>query len=475
MSRPIQIVLFVLLFLSLVANAGLLWLYAPARAELRQARQDLARQAGELEELRALREEQARLAEQVQTLETEKERLEEENSRLLGQLEPLQNNADILEQLDQLESAARAVRRRTPAEPVERAFVSREDLRAYLEEEFARDYPQDQAAAESQLLALLGLLPPGTDLYTLLLDLYTEQVAGFYDLEAGTMYLVSGGELGPLEKITFVHEYVHAIQDQAFDLGAQVEAVEEDGDRSTALTALAEGDASLAMAQFVVDYPDVVSAADLLGQSVGIDTPRLDAAPEIVRQMLLFPYEAGTRFVMQAYLRTGWAAVDELWADPPQSTEQILHPERYPDDAPALVTLPRLEGTLGPGWRLAGEDTLGEFLLRQHLALFLDEDAADEAAAGWGGDHYLLYTHAERHVQCLVLVVRWDDRDEGDEFVELYEDYADARYGVAGEGTPRDGMWWEGATGLYLEQTGDEVWLIWAPNRDTAESIAREL
>lgn len=475
MSRPVQIVVLVLLLLSLLANAGLLWLYAQTQPELQRLRQDNVRQRQELQELAALRQEKARLDEQLQTLEAAKQLLEEENSRLRGQLEPLQDNADLLEQLDQLEAAARAVRRRIPPEPVERAFVAREDLRAYLEEQFARDYPQDQAAAESQLLALLGLLPQGTDLYTLLLDLYTEQVAGFYDLRDGTMYLVSGGELGPMEKITFVHEYVHAIQDQFFDLGGQVEAVEEDSDRSMALTALAEGDASLAMAQFVVDYPDVVSAADLLGQSMAIDTPKLDAAPPIVQQMLMFPYEAGLSFVMQRYFQTGWAAVDELWADPPQSTEQLLHPERYPDDAPALVTLPRLEGTLGPGWRLAGEDTLGEFLLRQHLALFLDEDEVDDAATGWGGDRYLLYTHAERQVQCLVLVVGWDDRDEGDEFVLLYQDFAAARYGGDGDGTPREGMWWAGSPGFYLEQTGDEAWLIWAPNRETAESVAREL
>jgi len=475
MPRRLQIIVLAFLLLSIVANAGLLWLYARTGSEIQQLRQEIDRQARELEELPPLREERAQLEQRVQELEDEKQRLEEEIARLQGELKPLQNNADLLEELDQLEAAARAVRRLIPPEPVERAFVAREDLRTYLVEQFARDYPQDQADAEAQLLTLLGLLPAGTDLYSLMLDLYTEQVAGFYDLEAGQMYLVSGGELGPLEKITFVHEYVHAIQDQIFDLGEQIEAVEEDNDRSLALTALAEGDATLAMAQFAADYPDIVSASDLLSQSLAIETPELDAAPPIVQQMLLFPYEAGLQFAMQAYLKIGWAGVDALWADPPQSTEQLLHPDRYPDDAPLLVNLPRLEGTLGPGWRLLGEDTLGEFLLRQHLALFLDEEGVDDAATGWGGDHYLLYSHAERQVQCLVLVVRWDDRDEADEFAELYEVFADARYGAAGDGNARDGMWWSNSTGLYLEQTGDEIWLIWAPNRDTAESVAREL
>lgn len=472
MSRILQIVILVLLLLSLVANAGLLWVYSRTAPEVQRLRQETDRQ---FQELANLHQERSRLDEQVQTLEAEKAQLQEDNARLQAQLSPLQSNQDVLEKLDLLEADARAVRRRIPPKPVERVFISSEDLRSYLEREFAKENTEDKFASRAQLLALLGLLPQGTDLYHLLLDLYTEQVAGFYDVEDGKMYLVSGEEMGPLERLTFVHEYVHAIQDQFFDLRGQVEAVKEDNDRSLALLALAEGDATLAMAQYMMDYPEGLSAADLLSQSLAIETPLFDAAPAIVQQELLFPYDAGMSFVMPFYLRTGWAEVDQLWSDPPQSTEQILHADRYPEDAPQLVNLPRLEKTLGSGWRLADEDTVGEFLLRQHLALFLDDEQVDAAATGWGGDHYALYLHAERKVECLVLRIAWDDRDEADEFVALYTAYAKARYGQDGEGNPEDGIWWNGSPGFHLEQAGDETWLIWAPEQETAADVARAL
>jgi hypothetical protein len=472
MSRLWQILILVFLLLSLVANVGLLWVYSRAAPDLQRLRQEMDQQS---QELATLRQEKSGLDEQIQTLTADKARLEEENSRLQGELQPLQNSQDMLEQLDQLEADVRAVRRRIPPQPVARAFVTREDLRSYLEKEFAADNTQDQSAANAQVLVLLGLLPQGTDLYRLLLDLYTEQVAGFYDLKEGKMYLVSGEALGPLEKIAFVHEYVHAIQDQFFGLEGQVEAVQDDSDRSLALEGLAEGDAMLAMFQFTMDYPDVVSTSGLLSQSLAIDTPQFDAAPPVIQQMLLFPYTAGLQFVMPPYAKTGWAGVDGLWADPPQSTEQLLHPERYPDDAPKLVSIPRLEGTLGVGWHLADEDTLGEFMLRQHLALFLDSEQVDTAATGWGGDHYALYLNAQRNAAYLVIRIVWDDRAEADEFVGLYPTYAKARYGAEGEGNPQTGMWWNGSPGFYLEQTGSESWLIWAPERAAAEAVARAL
>lgn len=472
MSRTWQIVILILLFLSIAANVGLLWLYTRVPTQVQPLRDELDRQA---QELAAARRERDRLDEQARTLAAEKARLEEENARLEDELSSLRDIQDPLEKLDRLEAEVRALRRLVPPRPVERTFVNREQLRAFLEQEFAAQNQKEPLAGRAQVLALLGLLPPDTDLYTLLLELYTEQVVGFYDLDDDRLYVVGQDELGPLERLTFVHEYVHAIQDQLFDLGSQTEAVEDDYDRALALESLAEGDASLAMAQYLMAHPEEISASDLLSGSLGSDSPRLRAAPAVVQAELLFPYESGLRFVLPAYTQRGWSAVDALWADPPQSTEQVLHPERYPEDTPALVSLPRLAGVLGAGWRPAGEDTLGEFLLRQHLALFLDEAEVDDAATGWGGDRYALYVQPERRLACLVLRIAWDSRDEADEFTALYQKYADARYDQEVSGRPVDGLWWDGAPGFYLEQTGKEAWLIWAPDRETAKDVAGEM
>ncbi len=472
MRRGWIIAVLVLLLLSLLANGGLLWTYGNIVPEVQRLQQDVARQSQELDRLRPDRD---GLAEQVQTLQQEKQRLEEENARLQQELSALQSRGSLLEQLDRLEAEVRALRRQVPPETVPRAYVSAEELLDRRQERFSAAHSSEQAVTEAQVLELLGLLEPGTDIYQLLLDLSSPQAATFYDVGDGRLYVGQTSELGPQERASFVREYLDALQDQVLDLGAQAEAVADDADRSLALQALAQGDAALAMEQYAREHPDIASVVAALSGTVGLDLAGLEAAPPAVRAELLFPYQAGLDLVRPLHTARGWAGVDSAWADPPQSTEQVLHPDRYPSDRPVLVSLPALGSTLGPGWRLLGENTLGEFRLRQHLALYLEADQVDEAATGWGGDRYALYVHTNRRVACLVVRLVWDSLAEAREFAEIYPAYAEQRYGAAGEGEAVEGMWWDGQPGLYLQRSGDEIWLIMAPSREEAEEVARKL
>ena len=471
-----------LLILALMGNLFVWRLYTTTTSsqeiEIQQLDQRVDQQA---QSLSALRDERTELKQQLQDARAEKTGLEQELAACLGY-------EDLLERLDRLEAETRALRRLVPTETVGRVFLSREELRTRLEILFAEEYPPQQAAVDAQLWTLLELFDPGVDLHQLLLDLYTEEVMGFYDLEEAQLYIVGDTGLDPLEQLTFVHEYTHALQDQLFDLGEQTEAVADDSDRARALMALAEGDATLAMQQYLVDHLDELASLELLGQVLLADTRLFDAAPLVVREELLFPYEQGLAFVTTHYTRTGWAAVNEVWRDPPQSTEQILHPERYPEDTPEWVTIPALTSTLGAGWSLYQEDTLGEFILRLHLAVRLEEQEVDEAATGWGGDRYVLYVNPETDEACLAVYLVWDDEDEADEFVEAYIAYADERYGPISDKTKQerdveDGIWWAGRPGpqanrhpgLYLQQDGDEVKLILAPSEALAKKVARKL
>ena len=122
-----------------------------------------------------------------------------------------------------------------------------------------------------------------------------------------------------------------------------------------------------------------------------LDLDEFNQAPEAVSAGLTFPYNYGQIFVGNLYQSGGWTAVDAAFADPPQSTEQILHPQRYYQaDKPEVVTLPPLTDTLGSGWRLVDEDTLGEFYTRLHLAQQLESDVAASASSPqsivWSGN-----------------------------------------------------------------------------------------
>ena len=253
-------------------------------------------------------------------------------------------------------------------------------------------------AGESRLFVDLGLLPAGSSLEQMELDLDAGQVIGFYDPVSKGLYVLStSGAVGPIEKVTFSHEYTHALQYQNFGLDKLATDTADQGDRDLARTALPEGDATLIMTDWEtqnLSVPDLLALA--LDPSSAAQTQQLDAAPAILRQSLMFPYEAGLAFVQGVYNRGGWAAVNELYAAPPDSTSQILHPELYDAGVkPVSLTVPAVPAALGSGWKQTMQDTLGELQLRVWLEGEHPDGAAQSAAASatseWGGDRVALY------------------------------------------------------------------------------------
>jgi hypothetical protein len=251
-------------------------------------------------------------------------------------------------------------------------------------------------AKESRLLIHLGLLPAGSSLEQLELDLQAGQVVGFYDPISKQLYVLSqSGGVGVLQKVTFSHEFTHALQDQNFGLAKLNTDAADQTDRDMARLSLAEGDATLSMSQWSAKNLSLVDMLSLAG-SAGVGSDQLAAAPAILRQTLLFPYQQGLAFVQGIYDSGGWAAVDALYAKPPNSSSQILHPELYATGVePVAIALPKVPTSLVAGWQLVTQDTLGEL----DLTVWLEgehptsdqTDAATSATAQWGGDRVGLY------------------------------------------------------------------------------------
>jgi hypothetical protein len=249
-------------------------------------------------------------------------------------------------------------------------------------------------ADEGELFIHLGMLQKGSSLEQLELSLEDSQVVGFYDSVSKGLYVLSeSGGVGAMEKLTFSHEYTHALQDQNFGLEKLATDTPDQGDRDLAHIALPEGDATLAMTQWATKN---MSLADLIGITSGSaqQQQQFDAAPAILRNDLTFPYEQGLAFVQYVYARGGWASVDAVYSDPPESTSQILHPELYDQHVkPATVRVPPVPASMA-GWKLEFQDTLGEF----QLGVWLSGDSSDGVAASaadavseWGGDRIGLY------------------------------------------------------------------------------------
>jgi Tfp pilus assembly protein PilF len=279
------------------------------------------------------------------------------------------------------------------------------------------------------LLTLLGVIEPDVDLEKLMADLYTEQLAGYYDLEEKAFYVLEGEEQTALDQIVIAHEYTHALQDQHFSLEALTDE-SLDSDQRSAFDALVEGDATLAMTLYATDHIPVFDRLQSISGAGGFESEVLDTSPAFIREMQLFPYKAGLTFVIALYDSGGWAAVDEAYESPPLSTEQVLHPERYRGgDKPEEVPLPDLAAELGDDWREAESDVLGELGLRLSLAQYVGPSAAMMAAEGWAGDRYALLQQSPNGPYVLVMRTYWDDQSEADEFWALYGVYMAHRAG----------------------------------------------
>ncbi len=292
---------------------------------------------------------------------------------------------------DTIETQVAGIRGLKAKRPVERQIISEAELRAMLAEQFDKESPPAYVAANERLYKALGLIPADSKLRDLILDLLGGGVVGFYRNDEGKLYVVSKtGQPGPNERFYFAHEYDHALQDQNYTVFKDQHGILDQGDRMLARQAIYEGDATLLMTLWAAAN---LKPADLLELVAASSDPAVTAVlartPAILRAPLEFPYSTGFGFVQSANATGGWAAVNAFYGRMPESTEQILHPEKYAAaEAPVKVAMPSdLATRLGTGWTVPLQDTFGEL----QIGIWLREggvasDAATAAAAGWGGD-----------------------------------------------------------------------------------------
>ena len=287
-------------------------------------------------------------------------------------------------------------------------FMSRAELATYLREVFDAEYPVAKARADERLLRAFGLLDPGLDLRELRARVLEENVAGFYDDRPGhrRLFAVSPDRrMSPANQIILAHEMRHALQDQHLDLrGHLPDSVSDFDDRRLAWVSLLEGDATLVMERFILRrLPGGEGAIGLLASSM--PTPDVPGAPPVVRDQLVRPYFVGRDFVSAIVARSGWEGVAAAWKEPPQSTEQVLHIEKFASrEPPRPVDL----APSPPGGRLIAEGVFGELLIQTLVG------GAASPAEGWGGDRYAVWDVAGRTV--LIWRSVWDSVAEAREF-----------------------------------------------------------
>jgi hypothetical protein len=357
--------------------------------------------------------------------------------------------------------------------PMTRTLMTRDELASYLEDEFAQEYPAEEIADDVLVLAAFDFVSRDLDLLRVLLDLYSSEVLGLYDDELNTFYVITSGEFDLRNRLTYAHEFVHGLQDQNLGLDDFVDEDRLNDDEFLARLALVEGDATLAMRQYLLAHLSELSADELqaLAGGEGQDNQEaLNAAPPIIRETFAFPYIYGLDFV-SLLQEEGWPVVDAVYADPPQSTEQILHPEKYLSrDEPEIMTLPRLTDTLGTGWRLVEAETLGEFQTNLYLAQQVDQATAGLASQGWDGDQYAVY--AQDSALVLAFATVWDTVADREEFVSAYTQYAEAKFSQPPTRGSESELWWETPSQVaVLTWTDNRVLVILGPDLEMVTRV----
>ncbi len=294
---------------------------------------------------------------------------------------------------------------------------TRDEVRGFLEAEMQAQMTPLQLAGTAAAYRLLGLLPDTLDLRAFYLDLLTEQVAGYYDPKTKVLYVVEG-EAAELRDVTITHELMHALQDQYVRLDS-IQTLQGDNDRMVAMQAVVEGQATYEQLQVMTGgdiesrLPGGWGALRETIRSSQEGMPQFAAAPMFLQETLLFPYLSGAEFVRRFSTTRGGRSVLTPFAE---STEQILHPEKFLDSIPDRPTRIRL-GAPRRG-SVVHEDNLGEFETRLFLFQQLrDEAVAQRGAAGWDGDRYQVV--AVEDGQVLSWLTVWDDPAEAREFAGL--------------------------------------------------------
>jgi hypothetical protein len=336
-----------------------------------------------------------------------------------------------------------------------------DQIHEYVVHKFDEDLPPAELASLQAGYKLFGLLPDSLDLRRTAIDLYSEQIAGYYDPDSSALFLRTGSDLFRI-RITASHELIHALQDQYVPLDSILRQRRRN-DRGLAAQAILEGQATFYQIKVLMpeQRPETLPEHWFWSQrEVALEQqsqmPQFATAPLWLKETLVFfPYLRGADFV-------GWYVRTHPHREPygaamPVSTEQILHPDRYTagDQPLALAFAAPSPDTV------RYEDDLGEFETGVLFSQLLGDSTADRGAAyaqGWGGDRYRVYG---AHADALVWYSVWDDTAARDRFTRaLTSAWAARRAGNTARRYRIDALTIDGRPGARLVDA-PRTWIGW--------------
>jgi hypothetical protein len=316
--------------------------------------------------------------------------------------------------------------------------VDRAGIRKFARAGLYENMTREEFQLHGRIASALGILPPNADPEAIFLDLLEDGVLGYYDPKKKTLFI---GDFVPPFMLSRVvgHEIAHGLQDMHVDLVKHQEPIDHRSDAEAARRFLTEGEAEAAYYAWVSGADGLASIDDAVLDAMGnqtLDYARAVSDYPVLARDLQLPYADGAATVVRLVLAKGWKAVDALWADLPQTSEQMLHLDKLLAREPAMpVRLDAAALEQATSMKSVWFDELGEASLLAMLADVEPSLTARAAAAGWGGGHLIALADpsasagssgAGEAMPTIVAAVVWDTPEDAAEFEVSFAKYLDA-------------------------------------------------
>ncbi len=344
----------------------------------------------------------------------------------------------LLARYSKIETDVSMIRGLSPIKPINYNIIDKNALKETIIKKMNEFYPEDKFHNMENALKTIGFLEKDVNLRNILINVYREQVAAFYDYKEKELFTVSGSFFTKNIKDLFLaHEIVHAIQDQHFNLSKMGMENLENDDHVQAVTALIEGDATFCMDKYYLNHVNHEILLDILsGLFFAMQQAELDKAPPYIRESMLFPYIEGLYFVSKLYDPESKIKMNQVFLDPPVSTEQIIHFEKYAvnrdePDYPQIQDNDNIFSDLN--LKPIYKNVMGELNIRILLKLLLPKEEAVKAAEGWDGDSVIVFENKGKpEKRGYISISRWDTREDAVEFAKTFLKWALIKYKIKG-------------------------------------------
>src|SRR5271155_5544489 len=280
--------------------------------------------------------------------------------------QPKANSAEFAATADEVLQQVSEITGLKQLTPVKKTLRSRDEIRSYVLREMDEEKNPAERYAEARSAEAFGLIPKGFALDDFMVDLLTEQIAGLYDPKAREFYIADWIPIDD-QRMVMAHELTHALQDQHFQIEAWVKAARPNDDAELARESVLEGSAMAAMIDYLLkgtghSVEDLPAIDPSLFTGDMSKSPKLQEAPQFLKDAMIFPYFGGLTFSTAILKPAGWNGLSDVFAKPPVSTQQIMHPDVYKSGKmPAAISIPALEKLLGADWAKIDENVMGEF------------------------------------------------------------------------------------------------------------------